>query len=292
MSSQIPVLLDTDPGSDIDDALAIAYLLRQPRCELLGIATVTGDTVQRAGIAEVVCRAFGREDVPIVAGARMPIAHGNGQPHVPHYAAIGDRPHRTDYRPDAAVDFLRETIRARPGEITLLSIGPLTNVALLFAIDPEIPSLLGGFVSMLGSFFHAGRNEWNAICDPAATTGVLKRSRDHTLVGLDVTMQCTLPPDAIRERFANGPQSVILPMATKWFEHADRITFHDPLAAALLFEPDLCTYQRGDVHSPIYGEAHEQMGHTIFSASANGPHEVADTVDVNRFLGHYFEILK
>ena len=64
----VSVLLDTDPGSDIDDVLAIAYLLKQPRCEFVGITTVSGDTPKRAALAEMVCRAFGREDIPIVAG--------------------------------------------------------------------------------------------------------------------------------------------------------------------------------------------------------------------------------
>lgn len=283
----IPVLLDTDPGSDIDDALAIAYLLRQPRCELVGITTVTGDTVQRAGIVDVICRAYGREDIPIVAGARETLVHGKGQPFVPQYAAIADLPHRKDYRADQAVDFMRETIRARPGEITLLSIGPLTNVALLFALDPEIPSLLGGFVSMLGSFFREG-NEWNAICDPGATTATLKRSQAHTMIGLDVTMRCAMPPEEVRARFADGPQSVILPMAEKWFESVGKITFHDPLAAAVLFEPDLCTYRVGKVLSPI---ALDNEGATVFSPEGAGLHQVADTVDVDRFFDHYFEVL-
>lgn len=283
----IPVLLDTDPGSDIDDALAIAYLLRQPQCELVGITTVTGNTVHRAGIVEVICRAYGREDVPIIAGARETLVHGRGQPFVPQYYAIADRPHRKDYEPDQAVDFMRRTIRSRPGEIVLLSIGPLTNVALLFALDPEIPSLLRGFVSMLGSFDRPG-NEWNAICDPGATTAVVKRSTLHTMIGLDVTMRCTMPPHEVRERFAKGPQSVILPMAEKWFETVDKITFHDPLAAAVLFEPDLCSYRPGKVVSPI---DRENEGATVFSSDDLGPHWVADMVDVDRFFAHYFEVL-
>lgn len=283
----IPVLLDTDPGSDIDDALAIAYLLSQPLCELRGITTVTGDTAERAGIAEVICRAYGREDIPIVAGARETLVYGRGQPHVPHYPAIADLPHRRDYRPDAAVDFLRETIRAQPGEITLLSIGPLTNVALLFALDPEIPSLLGGFVSMLGSFFREG-NEWNAICDPGATTAVLRRSLAHAMIGLDVTMQCQMPPEEVRSRFASGPHRVILPMAEKWFEASDRITFHDPLAAAVVFEPDLCTYRAGKVHSPT---SVDDPGATVFQEDSSGEHRVAERVDVDRFFDHYLEVL-
>jgi len=68
MPDRIPILLDTDPGSDIDDVLALAYLLRQPRCELVGVTTVTGDVAKRAAIVEVVCRAYGHPHVPIHLG--------------------------------------------------------------------------------------------------------------------------------------------------------------------------------------------------------------------------------
>src|ERR1041385_1683340 len=139
---RIPLLLDTDAGSDIDDAVALAYLLRQPRCELLGIATVTGEVEKRDAICEIVARAAGRDDIPIHLGRREPLLDGPGQPHVPHYDAVAHLPHRLEREEHAAVGFMREQIRARPGEITLLTIGPYSNVALLFALDPEIPSLL------------------------------------------------------------------------------------------------------------------------------------------------------
>src|ERR1041385_5145304 len=127
MSEPIKLLLDTDIGSDIDDAVCLAYLLRQPRCELLGITTVTGHAGQRAALAEVVCRAAGRAEVPVHAGSPGPLLIGPGQPVVHHYEAIAQRPHRKDYSPHTAVEFLRQTIRKRPHEITLLGIGPLTN---------------------------------------------------------------------------------------------------------------------------------------------------------------------
>src|SRR5438477_11649802 len=97
--ARVPLVLDTDIGSDIDDAVALAYLLRQPRCELLGITTVTGNVAQRAALADVLCRAAGREDVPIHAGAPEVLLIGPGQPRVPQYAAVADRPHRAECPP-------------------------------------------------------------------------------------------------------------------------------------------------------------------------------------------------
>src|SRR5215213_1054103 len=147
----IPVLLDTDIGTNIDDALALAYLLRHPRCELLGVTTVSGDVGRRAACAEAVCEDAGRADVPVRPGAPGPLLIGAGQPAVPLYAAVAAR-RRTSVAPvpGTAVEFLRQAIRGRPGEITLLTLGPLTNVALLFALDPEIPSMLKSIVSMAG----------------------------------------------------------------------------------------------------------------------------------------------
>jgi purine nucleosidase len=283
VNERVPILLDTDPGSDIDDALAIMYLLRQPRCELLGITTVTGDTVKRAGITDLLCRAYGREDIPIVAGAQDTLAHGPGQPFVPQYDPIAELSHRTDFVPNQAVDFLRETIRSRPGEITLLSIGPLTNVAILFALDPEIPSLLAGFTSMLGYNLNPPYEEWNSKVDPAANEAVMRRSIDHRIVGLDVTLKCQMQPDEVRERFGRPPHEVVLPMATKWFEGAGTITFHDPLAAATLFESDMCKFERGKVTAT--------GGAMSFEPDPAGPHFVASEVDASAFFRHYFDVL-
>ena len=85
-------------------------------------------------------------------------------------------PHRESFAPNIAVDFLRQTIRSRPGEVTLLSVGALTNVALLFALDPEIPSLLKQYVMMGGVYVkRLGRAEWNTKGDPHATAIVFAR---------------------------------------------------------------------------------------------------------------------
>ncbi|MFN8471115.1 MAG: nucleoside hydrolase [Anaerolineae bacterium] len=298
MSDKIPVLLDTDIGSDIDDAVCLAYLLRHPRCELVGITTVSGDTVRRAALAEVVCRAAGREDVPIHAGAPGPLLLGPGQPRVPQYEAIRERSHRTNYAPGAALEFMRQAIYARPHEITLLGIGPLTNLALLFASDPAILSLLKELVLMCGVFTagngHApGATEWNAIVDPLATAMVFRaRPPRFTCVGLEVTTRCRLPADECRERFtrAGGPLSIVADMAEVWFRGEPQITFHDPLAAATVFEPDLCQYAEGEVD--VGTQSSFLAGLTRFTASPErSPQRIAVTVDAPRFFAHYFEVV-
>ena len=293
MHNDIPILLDTDIGSDIDDAVALAYLLRQPRCQLLGITTVTGDVAKRAACAQVVCQAAGRHEVPIHCGASNVLLTGPGQPHVPQYAAIERLPHRRDWPCGTAIEFLRQTIRRRPGEVTLLSIGPLTNVALLFAIDPEIPGMLKQLVSMAGVFF-AGpdKREWNCLVDPIATAMVYATQVPrHISIGLDVTMQCQLPAADVRERFTGSPLDVVRQMAEVWFQRSEKLTFHDPLAAAILFKPEICRYVDGQVTVPLDSEPNLQ-GRTLFAPAADGAgrHRIAQAVDAPAFFDEYFSV--
>ena len=175
----VPLLLDTDIGSDIDDAVCLAYLLRQPRCELLGITTVSGEARQRAMLADAVCRAAGRMDIPIHSGTEQPLLIPQQQRQAAQSEILRDFPHRSDFPPNTAVEFLRQTIRSRPGEITLLTIGPLTNIGLLFATDPEIPGLLKRLVMMCGVFTQPAR-EWNALLNPHASAIVYRAPvREH-----------------------------------------------------------------------------------------------------------------
>ncbi|MEI7575806.1 MAG: nucleoside hydrolase [Armatimonadota bacterium] len=284
MTDRIPILLDTDPGNDIDDAVAISYLLKQPRCELLGITTVSGPVAQRAAIAEVLCKSVGRDDVPIVAGRSAVLTYGQGQPWCSQYSPIEHLPHSLDYPEDAAVDFLRQQIRSRPGEITLISIGPFMNLALLFAIDPEIPFLLKGLYTMAGKFFISNEPEWNCLIDPVATSIVVKASRpDHCWFGLDVTTQCTMSPEEVESRFIGQPLETVVPMAQDWFSHTKKMVFHDPLAVATIFQPDICKFKRGRVHCDA------RTGATYFT-EGEGNDLVASGVNVVAFFDEYFSV--
>lgn len=292
---KIPVLLDTDIGSDIDDAVALAYLLRQPRCELLGITTVTGEPDKRAALASAICQAAGQEDVPIHVGTAPPFLVEPRQPRAPQYEALSDQwPHQNFANDNTALPFLRDTIRARPGEITLLTIGPLTNIALLFTIDPELPAMLKHLVMMGGRFFTPGADaEWNIICDPHAAAKVFAAPVPRlTAVGLDVTTQCVLDADECRQRFlaAGGPLAAVADMAEVWFRHAPQITFHDPLAAALIFDPSFCATEAAHVEVDLVHPP--TLGQTLLVQDAPAkPHELAKTVLAKSFFDHYFAVV-
>jgi inosine-uridine nucleoside N-ribohydrolase len=297
--NKVKLILDTDIGSDIDDALALAYLLRQERCELLGVTTVTGEPDKRAELASAICRNVGRDDVPIHAGCPQAMLVEMRQKAAQQAAALGDWPRRRDFPAGTAVEFLRQTIRAHPHEVTLLCIGPMTNVGALFAADPEIPSLLSSLVLMCGRFLTAMGGEWNAICDPHATAitfGAGAQTRPPRLVsfGLDVTMRCQMPADACRRRFTAKALAPVRDFAEVWFRERDVVTFHDPLAAACIFESDLCRYAQGKVNVSL---APPTLGWTVFepgssNAQAPAPHTIAKEVDPERFFAHYFDVVK
>ena len=191
---------------------------------------------------------------------------------------------------------MRQTIRSRPGEVSLLAVGPMTNLALLFSVDPEIPALLRQIVLMCGVFTRTGggpgAREWNALCDPLATAITYKsRPPRFISIGLDVTNQCTMPAEECRQRFAKagGALEVVAEMAEVWFSHADRITFHDPLAAATLFSPDMCEYEDGEVTVDALGP---RPGLTHWDASSmSKPHQIAVKVDAPRFIEEYFGVV-
>ena len=288
MRDRIPLLLDTDIGSDIDDAVALAYLLAEPRCELAGVTTVSGRARERAMLVDLVCRAAGRRDVPIFAGATEPLSGEQRQPRVPQAEILARHEHRDDFEPDAAAGFLRRAVRERPGELTLLTIGPLTNAALLCRDDPGAAAMLRGLVMMGGYYFAPGKTEWNVVCDPAAAEIVFAAPVPRIVAyGLDVTLQCRMSAAECRRRFRGGTLDVVAEMAEVWFKDRPYVTFHDPLAAACVFQADLCGYADGRVR---VDRASEPPGATLFEAKEGGPHRVAREVDATRFFDRYFDV--
>jgi inosine-uridine nucleoside N-ribohydrolase len=290
----IKVLLDTDIGSDIDDAVCLAYLLAQPECDLLGITTVTGEAGKRAMLASALCKVVGRR-VPIFPGAEKPLLVPQRQTQAPQAAALSRWDHDTVFSEGEAIEFMRQTIREHPGEVVLLTVGPLTNVALLFSVDAEIPGLLRGLVMMCGVFTNrlpsVGPLEWNARLDPHATAIVYGAAvRIHRSIGLDVTCQVKLSAPEVRQRFRARLLQPVLDWAEVWFQHTDTITFHDPLAATTIFDGQMCTFEKGWVDVELASP--RLQGLTYWDPSAvHSRHEVAVAVNPERFFEHYFATL-
>ena len=287
--------MDTDIGSDIDDAVCLAYLLKQPKCDLLGITTVTGEPEKRAMIASAMCKVAGKENIPIYPGISKPLLTEQKQTIAPHARALHNWPHETSFPNGEAIEFLRRTIRQHPNEITLLAIGPMTNIALLFSVDPEIPSLLKQLVLMCGVFTYKLPHqmiltEWNALCDPYATSIVYNAPEVKIRsIGLDVTTQVVMNQKEVTEKFSANIMKPLLDFAGIWFKEAGQIMFHDPLAATTIFDENICCFETGDMR--VETESSVLAGLTQWSASETGRNEVAVSVDVKAFFDHYFSIV-
>jgi len=289
------ILLDTDIGTDIDDAVCLAYLLNNPDCELLGITTVTGESVQRAKIASALCMVAGR-DIPIYPGAEKPLVIEQKQKIAQQAVALERWNHKKQFPKGEAIEFLRHTIRQNPGEITLLTIGPLTNIGLLFSVDPEIPSLLKSLVMMCGYYERKNKEaypmEWNAFGDYHATKIVFDAGVPVLgAVGLDVTTQVRMSAAEVKSKFNHELLLPVVDFATVWFEtFYEYITFHDPLAAVSIFNKDVCAFTKGNVEIEI--EDKDRLGLTKWQPCENGKHEVALSVDKHLFFKEYFNVFE
>lgn len=302
MPTTTKVLLDTDIDitGDIDDVMCLAYLLAQPACELLGVTTVSWATDKRAMVASALCKAAGQR-VPIFPGAETPLllplpAVEPRQPYDIERAVLERWDHQEAFPRGQAIEFMRQTIREHPGQVILLAIGPLTNIALLFAIDPELAGLLKGLVIMAGMFGSHGsgatRREWNAMLDPHASAMVYRAAVGlHRSLGLDVTEQLKMSADQVRQHLRGNQSQILGDMLETWFRTSDSITFHDPLAGATIFQPDLCQFERGTVEIELASE--QLRGLTYWApVTLDSRHEVATQVDGTRFFEHYFSIVR
>jgi len=286
------IIYDTDIGSDIDDSLCLAYLLNQKQCDLLGITTVTGEPVVRAMLASALLKVAGRDDILIYPGVATPLLTPQKQPEAHQSKYLTKYPHETKFPEGQAIEFMRQTIRAHPNEITLLGTGPFTNIALLFAVDPEIPSLLKRLVIMCGTFTYRYKgepclSEWNARCDPYATAMTYNAPvKEIVSVGLDVTSNVVLEKDEIIKRFNTDILKVVLDFSGILDNTRESITFHDPLAAAVIFKKEICDFKRGNVE--IETGSGRLEGLTYWEADEKGKNEVAFGVNKEMFFNHFF----
>jgi len=284
------VWLDTDIGTDIDDVLALSYLLSRPDIDLLGISTVTVSAVERARLAAAVCRDFGREHIRVFAGADHPLLRKPRQYEHPQTAAVEAKkiPELQDQVAEtgAAVEAMYRAALRWPGEVHLLAIGPLTNLALLVRTHPDVVDLLADVTLMAGRFYGPPLREWNVWCDPHAAAIVFDAFEQIRSVGIDVTRRTTRPASEIKQVFAPaGPTAAKAIDIFINVQKHDTITLHDPLAAACLVEQNILEFETGEVHIETAGEVTE--GVSVFRADPGGPHRVAKDLDLDRFCRHY-----
>ncbi len=283
------IILDTDIGCDMDDMLALAYLLARDDAELLGITTVTGEPVVRARLADMMCRLAGK-DIPVHSGADQPLRGQFRQRNViaKEKALLEHFPNRETFPDNTAVGFLRETVERYPGEITICAIGPLTNIALLFTRYPHIPALLRTLVIMGGRFGEAdtvrwGAQEWNILNDPAAAKIVFRApAADVRVFGVEQTCKVFRnDTEALSERCEVIP--CLLPFSAAIRTNREA-WYHDAVAVSSLFCDDGMTFTRGRIGV-------SDAGDTGFTPDDNGPHLLLTDLDKDRFFAHYYQTI-
>lgn len=271
------ILFDTDPG--IDDAAAILLALASPELSVEGLSVVHGNcsVEQATKNALSILELAKATHVPVARGCALPLVqpsllapetHGNtglGYAHLPTPVLRPIAQH--------SVDFLIEKILAAPGEITLVAIGPLTNIAIAIRKEPAIVKAVKEVIIMGGAIRADGNvtplAEFNTYVDPHAAHIVYHSGMPITLVPLDVTYQCILKQaDIERLQKISSPISSFLTEATRFYmefhreyQGIDGCIINDPLALALTFAPELCTYEEVYVDVDISGGV--SMGKTF-----------------------------
>ncbi len=284
-AQRLKVILDTDIGDDIDDGWALGLAMQSPTLELVGVTITHGNTPARAKVACKLLHVGGRDDVPVAVGRKT-----------------GDEPEyqftwAEDFTTKApvnqpAADFIIETVRKQPGEITLVAVGPLENVADALRKDPGIAKLFKRVVLMSGSIGASAVQsapipEWNVVASTPDAQVVYAAGLPITTVPLDSTTYVTLK-DEERERLRKHDSPVTRALEALyrlWLENpTSRMTLHDQLAVAETVRPG-AFFGRKDTLSLIV----DDKGYTKVDAARGKPTTVCFEPKRDEFMAFYLD---
>jgi purine nucleosidase len=321
-----PLILDVDTG--VDDAMALLYAAASPEVELIAATTVMGNVTIEDATANTlaVLELIGLELVEVARGASRPLVRD----HEPFPVVHGERglgradPPAASRSPSSrsGAQLIVEMARERPGEVLLVATGPLTNVALALAEEPQLPELLGGFAIMGGAFAKGGNAtpaaEANIWVDPDAAQAVFRGfsgqppERLPLCAGLDVTERVQLSREALDAICAPAPGSPLarflqdaVPFYIEFYERYGEpggAAMHDPLALAFAIDGSLGTFETTRVEVETEGLWTRGMTVTDLRGVRRSPWpvgwepeenaRVALDVDVDGFLTRFCDRLR
>lgn len=279
----VKVILDTDIGTDVDDAWALALCLACEEIDLVGVTLVHADLETRARIALKMLKLAGRQDVPVYKGMSKPLTDGG------RVVWCGHEGTETDFSDideaaarDGAVDFILDTIERWPGEVVVCPIGPLTNIGEAIRRSPDTMRKVRALAIMGTTYEGDGvgnaAREHNGCLDPVATKLVLQSGVPATVVGVNVTTQVVVRRDDMPSIEGNPFGDYLAAMTYQYYGliGRDSTWMHDPLAVATIVDPSLVTTRR--MRADVLDD-----GRVAWSADDLSPLEVSVDVDAPRF---------
>ena len=296
----IPIIFDNDIGSDIDDALALGLALQSPELDIRAVTTVSDDTVGRGRLAWKELGLYGRHDIPLATGAPETLMGPAPTERVPpQFQVLTDQDTLPPAARRRAADLIVDTLLDSPRKLTLVPVGPLTNIALALKMEPRIKEKIERIV-LMGGAFSLLRPEYNIRRDAIASSIVFSSGVPITAVGLDVTLRCKLEgADLERLRAARNDASRLLVRLIELWQSGQQPgvypTLHDPLAMAVVFRAGLVETQLGRVEVETAGTVGN--GLTLFTPAERLPRNatastlIARQVNVRGFLDLLIERL-
>lgn len=305
------IILDTDvamgaPGSDIDDGFAMGLAVAESGLDLELVTTVDGNTDVRSAtaLATDLLRRL-EHSAPVVQGAAGPVM----DPWRPREVALSPAA-VPDPGPRRAAQEICDRILRAPGELTLVAIGPLTNVATAMLLEPAIARSVREIVIMGGYFFGQQNDvrtpgEFNIWADPEAAQIVLRSGAELRFVGLDVTYQVRMTQEQAAAMAASDRPfgSFAGECGLAWIETLRRrypsskthgsFHLHDPLAVAAVTRPELIDWQPAHVRVALDGVARGiTIADTLGTRGAPEPNcRIARAVDAGAFLDHFISTI-
>ena len=293
------LILDTDPG--VDDAIAILMALAAPGFRVAGITTVGGNVplARATRNALALVEQAGRQDVPVARGSARPL-HGRFRYAFAFHGRSGlprRLPQPTTQAVDArAVDFVSHLVQQRPGEVTLVTLGPLTNLARLLQQRPGVLNQCASIVVMGGAVDTPGnvttQAEFNFYSDPWAASQLLASGVPLTLVDLGACRQVSWCREDVPDCRPRAPLGKLaLEIVRNWFRAhpaRDRLEFYDPLALAVALDPGIVATRR--VALTVETDDKDRRG-AVNMAGDYGPVGVVTSVNRSSFFGLFNDLL-
>ena len=281
----IKVILDSDLGSDVDDAFALALLLASPELEIVGITLGHGQTDKRGRLACRLLHETGREDIPVALGRPTPLVVG--QPEItggdPGQFSWAEGFSTLEPIDTPAVDFIADQLRRHPRQITVISVGPVSNLADLLERDPEALQLAKRVYSMFGSFYlgYGGSPvpsaEWNVRADIPSARTLSSSNAPITYAGLDVTAFVELKAEQRRALWSRGsPLTDALEALYRLWGRETPILF-DPVPIGMVLWPELFRTRAAHVRTTA-------EGFTVIDESRPPNSRVAMSIRTDEFL--------